>query len=186
VRTLATVVLLAGAFVTVHQAADFAGVSSVSANNVDSAIDDTADRTNGGNSSFNSAKVNSPLDFPNAAITVVFRPFLFEANNAQMLIAAAEGSVLMLLFALSAPRLRSLPRRLRRQPYLLMCIFYSGMFIYAFSNFSNFGIVTRERVQVLPFVLVFLALPKMPKADTATSATAVRAAGRTTNLGVSA
>jgi hypothetical protein len=185
VRTLATVVLLAGAYVTIHQAADFAGVSSVSTSNVDSAIDDTADRTNGGNSSFNSDKVSSPLDFPRAAVTVIFRPFLFEANNGQMLIAAAEGSVLMLLLVLSAPRLRSLPRRLRRQPYLLMCLFYSGMFIYAFSNFSNFGIVTRERVQLLPFVLVLLALPKVPKADTAESAKTVRATGRTTNLGVS-
>lgn len=159
-RTIATVVLLAGAYLTIHQAANFLGVSDVSANNVDGAIDDTANRTNKGNSSFQSDKVNSPADFPLATVTVLFRPFPFEASNGQMLLAAAEGSFLIVLFVRSVPRLRTLRHRVRRQPYLLLCLFYSGLFIYAFSNFSNFGILTRERVQVMPFVVVLLALPK--------------------------
>lgn len=186
VRTVASVVLLAGAYFTVHQAADFLGVSDVNAGSVDAAIDDTAKSTNTGDSSFHSDKVRSPADFPRAAVTVLFRPFPFEASNAQMLIASAEGSLLILLFIRSAPRLRSLRQRLRRQPYLFLCLFYAGMFIYAFSNFSNFGILTRERVQVMPFVLVFLALPKTPKIDKAQPVEVVHTTGRTTNLGVSA
>jgi hypothetical protein len=34
------------------------------------------------------------------------------------------------------------------------------LFIYGFSSFANFGILTRQRVQVLPFVVVLLCLPK--------------------------
>jgi hypothetical protein len=48
-----------------------------------------------------------------------------------------------------------------------VCLAYSAIFVYGFSYFANFGILTRERVQVLPFVLVFLALPHpaLPSAD---------------------
>ena len=34
------------------------------------------------------------------------------------------------------------------------------MFVIAFSSFSNFGILTRQRTQVLPLVLVLLVLPR--------------------------
>ena len=159
-RLVAIGCLLAASFVVVHEAADFLGVEEVTVSNVDSAIDDTTEQTATGDSSFRPEKVDSPADFPMAALSVLFRPFLFEARNAQMLVAATESTLLFALFVMAAPRMRGLQSRLRRQPYLLMCIFYSVLFVYAFSNFSNFGILTRERVQVLPFVLVFLALPR--------------------------
>jgi hypothetical protein len=94
---------------------------------------------------------------------VLFRPFIFEAHNVAALIAAVEGTALLGLLALSLPRLRGLHKRLLRQPYLAFCTTYALMFVYAFSNFSNFGILTRERVMLLPFALVFLALPRNPQ-----------------------
>jgi hypothetical protein len=168
IRFFAIVALMIGGYFAVHQAASFLGVSDVSVSSVDGAIDDTADQTSEGDSSFTPEQVNGPADLPVAAVSVLFRPFVFEAGNAQMLIAAAEGSLLMLLFVVSYPRWKAVPGRLRRQPYLLFCGIYTLMFIYAFSNFSNFGILTRERVQVMPFVLVLLALPRpaKPAADT--------------------
>ncbi len=160
-RGVGIVLIAVGGVVAVTQAAEFLEVEDVSASNVDAAISDTAELTDEGGSSYEAQGVNSPVDFPMAAVSVLFRPFVFEADNAQMLLAAVEGSLLMALFAFSVPRLRGLRSRLRAQPYLLMCIFYTAMFVYAFSNFSNFGILTRERVQVLPFVLVLLALPRV-------------------------
>jgi hypothetical protein len=38
------------------------------------------------------------------------------------------------------------------------------MFVFAFSSIGNFGIMTRQRTQVFPFVLVLLCLP-MPRLD---------------------
>ncbi len=163
-RGVGVLVIAVGGLVAVTQAAQFLEVEEVSVSNVDAAISDTAEMTDDGGSAYEAEGVNSPFDFPKAAVSVLFRPFAFEADNAQMLLAAAEGSLLMLLFVLAVPRIRGIGSRLRRQPYLLMCLFYSGMFIYAFSNFSNFGILTRERVQVLPFVLVLLALPRVAAA----------------------
>lgn len=134
-----------------------------------SAIGETTELTDEGGSTFTPATVHSPLDMPLAAFTILFRPLLVEATNAQMLLAAGEGSLLLLLVALSAKSWRHLPQRLRRQPYLIFCLAYMLVFVYAFSNFGNFGILTRQRVQVLPFLLVFLALrpPRVrPEPDT--------------------
>jgi hypothetical protein len=38
------------------------------------------------------------------------------------------------------------------------------MFVIAFSSIGNFGIMTRQRTQVFPFVLVLLCLP-LPRID---------------------
>jgi len=34
------------------------------------------------------------------------------------------------------------------------------VFVFAFSSFSNFGILSRQRVQAIPFLLVLIALPR--------------------------
>jgi hypothetical protein len=96
---------------------------------------------------------------PWATVSVLFRPFVFEAHNAQAMLAALEGTTLLALLARRVRDLGPHLRNIRNEPYLILCIVYVLLFVYAFSSFSNFGILTRQRVQVLPFVLVFLALP---------------------------
>ena len=95
-----------------------------------------------------------------AFVTVFFRPFPFEVSTAQGLMSAAEGALLVLLAILSWRRIRSIPRLFRTRPYVAFCVGYVLVFVYAFSSFSNFGILARQRVQALPFLLVFLALPE--------------------------
>ena len=53
---------------------------------------------------------------------------------------------------------------MRRNPYVTFAVVYVAAFIWAFSGFGNFGILARQRVLMLPFFLVLLALPK--KQDT--------------------
>ena len=105
----------------------------------------------GGRPSFSNLPIN--------LVTVLFRPFPFEVHNVPALLAALEGTVLMALFVLSWPRLRTIPGRLRKQPYVAFCLTYTVLFCLVFSAFQNFGILARERVMVYPFVLVLLALP---------------------------
>jgi len=159
---LARVAMVAAVFVVgvvvVNRSAEFLGVEEVTAANVDAAIEDTQERTAMGGSQYEAAPVNSPQDLPWAAVSVLFRPFPHEVDGGTALVAAIEGSVLLLLVLLSVRRGSGWWRRLRSHPYLLVCVVYAGLFVYAFSNFANFGLLTRERVQVLPFVLVFLAL----------------------------
>ena len=49
--------------------------------------------------------------------------------------------------------------RLRRQPYITYAAAYLAMFCYAFAALANFGILARERVQVIPMFFVLLAVP---------------------------
>lgn len=147
----------------VGRAADFLGVQEVSPDGIQSTVDETLDNTAQGGSEFQAHPVNSPTDLPWAMVSVLFRPFIFEAHGGPMLLAAAEGLLLLVLLLRSIPRLRDILGHLRGEPYLVFCLVYTTLFVYAFSVFSNFGILTRQRVQVLPFVLVLLALPLVAK-----------------------
>jgi hypothetical protein len=54
---------------------------------------------------------------------------------------------------------------------------YSGLFVVAFSSIANFGILARERTQLLPFFLVLLAVPaSRPRPAPAPAVTAERRA----------
>ncbi len=91
-----------------------------------------------------------------------FRPFPWEAGNLNGLIAAAEGLLLLGLFALSWRRLLSLPRLALRRPFLVFSLSYVLLFAIGFSFIANFGILARQRSQALAILLVVLALPKAP------------------------
>ena len=120
---------------------------------------ETERRTETGSSAFDSRPVRNPMDFAHALVTVPFRPFPTEAHNLQAQVASLEGLALLALVLLSAPRLASIPRALLRQPFVAMATAYSIGFVIAFSNVANFGILTRQRAQLLPFLFVLLALP---------------------------
>jgi hypothetical protein len=138
---------------------------SVEGSTVDQVFAETDRRTSQGGSGFESRPVRSPADLAHALITVPFRPLPFETHNAQALVASLEGVFLILLFLVSAPRLRTLPRAVLRRPYVALATAYSIGFVVAFSNVGNFGILTRQRAQLLPFLLVLVALPRRDEHD---------------------
>lgn len=137
---------------------EFAGDSRTG--DVGSLLDFTSEQTTQGDSAFAAPRVNTPLDLPWATVTVLVRPFPFEANNAQALASAAEGVLLALILAMGWRRALHAVRSARRAPYVLVCIVFSLGFIVAFSNIGNFGILARQRVQVLPFVVALVCVPR--------------------------
>jgi apolipoprotein N-acyltransferase len=76
-----------------------------------------------------------------------------------MLVQSLEGLLLLVLLVRAWPRWRHLPTIMRASPYVTFCVVYAASFIWAFSGFGNFGILARQRVLMLPFFLVLLALP---------------------------
>jgi hypothetical protein len=94
---------------------------------------------------------------------VLYRPLPFEVHSPQELGTALEGTVLALLTIRALPRIWRALRRGRRLPYLMYCLGALLVFIIAFSGFSNFGILARERAVIQPLFLVFLALPRDPE-----------------------
>ena len=117
------------------------------------------ERTQQGGSSFAPSVLESPLRTPVAAVTVVFRPLLVDATNVQSLIAATEGTILLLFSLVRIRWILAALFSIRRQPYVGFAIAYAGVFIVGFSAIANFGLLARERVQLLPLYLVLLCIP---------------------------
>lgn len=125
----------------------------------DTAFEETSRRTSQGGSSFDPIEVRSPADLPQSLVTVLFRPFPFEAHNLQTLIASAETSLLLVLVVFSWRRIVRLPGFALGQPYVRFATFMTLLSAVAFSYMGNFGVLARQRVQYLPFFLVLLAVP---------------------------
>ncbi len=152
-------VMGAAAWVLTQQSAVTLGTDDMSWQAISETLSSAEGRTTQGGSEFTPVSMTSPLGFPAAAVTVLFRPFPWEAHNLQLLVQSLEGVFLLGLTIASWPRLRRLPSLLRRNPYVVFALVYTSAFIVAFAAFGNFGILARQRVLMLPFFLVLLALP---------------------------
>jgi hypothetical protein len=119
-----------------------------------------------GGSTFVPSLIQSPARAPLAVLTVLFRPFPFEAHNAQTVLAGLEGIFLLGLSLLRIPWGIGAVKSLRRQPYAAFALAYTGTFIFAFSAIANFGILVRQRSLMFPLFLVLLAIPPRRKEST--------------------
>jgi hypothetical protein len=138
----------------------FLNVDDVGGSGFGDALAQAQDRTGGdGDSAFGGVPISGPLDYPWAFVTVMFRPFPWEVNNFQSAISALEGVTLIALLVLSIRRLRRIPVEAIRRPYAAFAVAYVFMFCYVFAFIANFGILARQRSQLLPFVFVLVALP---------------------------
>jgi len=157
-------VLLLGLFIASRTASFFERTAQVEGGSISATLSQTAERsaeeTTEAGSAFSPVRVNTPIDMGPAFVTVMFRPFPFEASSATALLSAAEGVFLMAWLAASWRRLRSVPRMLRTHPYVTYSLAYPVVFAFAVSTVATFGILARQRVQAIPFLLVFIALPK--------------------------
>ncbi len=156
---VAGLLVMAGvAAILVTQSAEFLGIDDLSTQAIADEIAWASGQTQQGGSAFTPVPLTDPLGVPAAIITLLFRPFPWEGGNFQMVAQGLEGLFLLGLTVAAFPRWAPLWRRLSRQPYLVFSLTYVVAFIVAFSQFGNFGIVSRQRVLMLPFFLVFLAL----------------------------
>jgi hypothetical protein len=130
------------------------------AEGVSSVLAESARRTSQGGSGFQAPSTSSSvLGLPYAAVTILFRPFPFEAHNAQAAVTALESTLLLCLTLARGRSIWRAVRQLRRRPYVAFVLVYAAGFVVAFASISNFGILARERVQLLPFFFVLLAVP---------------------------
>jgi hypothetical protein len=167
VRVLTFAILLVLMLVLISQTEKFLGVESLNQETVNSSLANAEGRTIEAGSAFTPVTVNTPLDMPYATVTVLFRPFPWESHNGQTVLTAAESLFLVVLTARGWRRLQSIPRSLRREPYVAYSLGIMLTFVFAFSSFSNFGILARQRCQVMPFFLVLICLEQYRRKDKA-------------------
>ncbi|HLJ08028.1 MAG TPA: hypothetical protein VKX24_05795 [Acidimicrobiia bacterium] len=173
---LAGVILILGLLIAgpilIHAAEGFFHLQSLNAETAQGVLNQTTQLSTKNGSTFASPSPNNPFGFVAAVATVLFRPFPFEVRNAQSLLASLEGLSLLGLCVLAFRRLARLPAEGSRRPYLIFALVYTLAFIYAFSALGNFGILARERSQLLPVLFVLLCIPRpgaqrMPDSDNA-------------------
>jgi hypothetical protein len=162
VRAVAVCVLLVVAVVVLSQTARFFGDKG-SEGGVGGVLEKTLDQTTTGGSSFDPPAVSDPTDLPAAVVTVFFRPFVWEADNASTAFAALESLVMVVMAVVSWRRLAGGVRLMLRRPYLVYVVTFSSGFIVAFSYIGNFGILARQRTVMLALMLAFLAAPPIAK-----------------------
>ena len=145
------------------------GVEDFSSSSINSATTYVSKQTTVGSSSFVPANPRTPGGFAKATVTVLFRPFPMEAHGSEQLFTSVEGLVLAAITVLSVKRLLTVPRRLRAQPYVMFALASVLLWILAFGIIANFGILARERTQMLPYFFVLLSVaPVVAKADPGT------------------
>jgi hypothetical protein len=138
---------------------DVTGLDAVSG-----VLDTAQDRTASGGSEIDTSRPNSLTDYPGALVTSLLRPTVFDADRGPAAaLAAVETTFVLVLAVVSWRRLRRLPAMMVRRPYVLFAVVYIGAFGFAWSTIGNLGILTRQRVQVWPFVVLLLALPIAPR-----------------------
>ena len=135
-----------------------------------SALTSTNSNNNGVGTGFGSSGFvysSSPSKWPIDAYEVLFNPLPFNAHGSGEYAAALENTVILGVIIASYRQLRILGRASFARPYVMMCLVYSIGFIYAFASLGNLGLIYRERVMLLPFLMVLFAIPRTPKGRTA-------------------
>ncbi len=148
---------LVGGVLIARTSASFINLEDLSVEGVGQFLEQEQEGSQQGEQAFEGTLPTTPQGVGLALVTVLFRPFPWEASNLFFLVSGAEG---LILIGLLLYRFRDVGRAVwdaRRIGYLAFALVFVVLFIFFFSTISNFGILVRQRVQVLPFLFVLLA-----------------------------
>jgi hypothetical protein len=144
------------AWLVLPQIASYIGLENLSPQGLLERFQFQAEQTAQGGSAFQTIDITNPLTYPWAFITLLFRPFPWEAHNALALIQSLEG---IMLIALVVWRIKSLGKAIGSSisnPYTRFIVIYAIAFTLAFAIVANFGIIARERMMFLPFFFMLI------------------------------
>lgn len=132
-------------------------LTQISADELEPVFNDIGDTTEQGGSSVQGGVIRGPLDIPAGVLKVLFQPLPHQARNLQSLVASAEGVILLGLLLWQVPSMARNRSQLRKSPYLVACMVYVALFVWAWSAMLNLGILARQRSLVIPFLLALVA-----------------------------
>lgn len=96
---------------------------------------------------------------PQAINASLFRPYLWEARNPLMFLAAIESLFFLTFTIIVMVRLRLKILKTFSDPYIIFCLVFSITFAFAVGVATfNFGTLTRYKIPMLPFYLMALIL----------------------------
>jgi hypothetical protein len=144
---------------TVTAGANYLGIEDLSVSAVQAELDETTERSSKGGSRYeHGGNSLNPINLPAGLVTVLFRPFPWEAGSGFQLLASAESMVLLLLFLFRFESIKLAVVRARVEPFLLFCWTTLILSAMAYSAFANFGLLNRQRSLILPALYVLIAI----------------------------
>jgi hypothetical protein len=172
-KVVGVIALLVMVSIVVPRVEHFLGIKNLGVNSVNKELTTVSQNTtNAGSQSYgtqssSNTPVKDPLVFPRAFVTVMFRPFPWEAPSTVTLAASLESLFLLGLTVTSARRIFLALARVRRYAYSAYALVYTVVFVATFASIGNYGILARERVQTLPlFFILLAATPRQRRART--------------------
>jgi hypothetical protein len=165
IKPLGLVLVSLLAVFAVTQGAKALGIDGLSLSSVQSQLEATQASTEQGGSSFNQDISLSPLRLPQDAVTVLLRPFPWEVQSANQILASLEGMALIAFMVLRRRSLAISLRKLRERPFIFYCWTLTLIYVMLFQAFGNFGLLVRQRSILLPALYVLLCLEPEPVQD---------------------
>ncbi len=150
------VVMLAAFGVT--QGAKRLHIAALTPAAIQSELQATSVSTTQGHSGFTTSVSLSPLHLPQDAVTVLLRPFPWEVQTKNQILASLEGIGLAAFILLRRRSLALSLRLIRETPFLLYAWILTLLYVLLFQAFGNFGLLVRERSIVLPALYLLLSL----------------------------
>ncbi len=99
----------------------------------------------------------SPLKVPQAIVNTIFRPYLWEARSPFLLVSALEVVVLLVLVIVRRRQIWAFARDWRSHRLIVFSIVFVVLYAVMLGfSMSNLGIIARQRVLLLPMVLLML------------------------------
>lgn len=147
-------------FVGYSQVGRVLGVESVSVEGLLQVLTTQAENeyTSGeGGSNFSVTSVTDPMWLPLGLVTVLFRPFPWEANSALVVIQSFEPFLLALLVAFKSKSILNNLLMAPKNPFLVYVIVFLILNVVPLSTLGNFGLLSRQRALVFPFVFVLVS-----------------------------
>lgn len=169
-------VLAVAGVVLAARTSRFLGVGSLGFGSITHVLHKVQANNQGTGAGFGSSSTQastSLLHLPQDAEIVLLRPLPIQAHSTTQLLASLENTLLGVMVLVSLGRIAAWLRHPLAAPYVLMSVVYSGIFIYLFASLGNLGLIARERVLLLPLLLVVLAYPSPRKGRSRSDLTAL-------------
>lgn len=131
------------------------------AESIQAAFQTQAEANLSGGSNFAPPNPFSPAGLPLALITANFRPFPFEAGGFFPMLQSLEGVFLLGLFAVKRRSVWQSIRGWRRNAMTIMAGAAILVISVELSALANFGLLARQRTQVLPFLVMIPCMVKL-------------------------
>ena len=168
-KPIGIVVVVMLAVLGVTQGAKRLHITALTPTAIQSELQATSVSTTQEHSAYTTNVSLSPLHLPQDAVTVLLRPFPWEVQSKNQILASLEGIGLAVFIFIRRKSVALSLRKIREAPFLLYAWILTIFNVLLFQAFGNFGLLVRERSIVLPalYILISLDVNRARRADEA-------------------